>query len=46
MGGCTVRDGITCYLLYHNVTRILGWEGLDGMLVFFFFWGGCYNYNN
>ncbi len=21
-----VRDGITCYLIYHNVMRILGWE--------------------
>lgn len=23
---CAVRDGITRYLMYHNVTRILGWE--------------------
>lgn len=24
---CAVRDGITCYLMCHNVMRILGWEG-------------------
>lgn len=24
---CAVKDGITCYLMCHNVMRILGWEG-------------------